>query len=82
MRPQRKKSILRGVLCAVTFLRHHRMIENNRLVVKISLLRKRGLALLDLIEEGNLGLIRAMEKFDRARFPASPLCNLVDPSDD
>ena len=46
-----------------------RMIESNlRLVVKIS--RRyinRGLALLDLIEEGNLGLIRAVEKFDPER---------------
>lgn len=46
-----------------------RMIESNlRLVVKIS--RRyvnRGLALLDLIEEGNLGLIRAIEKFDPER---------------
>lgn len=43
-----------------------RMIESNlRLVVKIS--RRyvnRGLALLDLIEEGNLGLIHAVEKYD------------------
>jgi len=47
----------------------HRMIESNlRLVVKIS--RRyvnRGLSLLDLIEEGNLGLIRAVEKFDPER---------------
>lgn len=46
-----------------------RMIESNlRLVVKIS--RRyvnRGLSLLDLIEEGNLGLIHAVEKFDPER---------------
>jgi len=46
-----------------------RMIESNlRLVVKIS--RRyinRGLPFLDVIEEGNLGLIRAVEKFDPER---------------
>ncbi|WP_312920548.1 RNA polymerase sigma factor RpoS [Stutzerimonas nitrititolerans] len=46
-----------------------RMIESNlRLVVKIA--RRyinRGLSLLDLVEEGNLGLIRAVEKFDPER---------------
>ncbi|MCR9277513.1 MAG: RNA polymerase sigma factor RpoS [Pseudomonadaceae bacterium] len=46
-----------------------RMIESNlRLVVKIS--RRylhRGLSILDLIEEGNLGLIHAVEKFDPER---------------
>lgn len=46
-----------------------RMIESNlRLVIKIARrYMNRGLALLDLIEEGNLGLIRAVEKFDPER---------------
>lgn len=47
----------------------NRMIESNlRLVVKIARrYNNRGLVLLDLVEEGNLGLIRAVEKFDPER---------------
>ena len=46
-----------------------RMIESNlRLVVKIARrYNNRGLPLLDLIEEGNLGLIHAVKKFDPER---------------
>lgn len=46
-----------------------RMIESNlRLVVKISRrYLNRGLPLLDLIEEGNLGLMKSVEKFDPNR---------------
>jgi RNA polymerase nonessential primary-like sigma factor len=46
-----------------------KMIEHNlRLVVNIAKhYANRGLALLDLVEEGNLGLIHALEKFDPER---------------
>ena len=51
------------------FESRQRMIECNlRLVVNIAKhYVNRGMALLDLIEEGNLGLIHALEKFDPER---------------
>ncbi|HVK56612.1 MAG TPA: RNA polymerase sigma factor RpoS [Burkholderiales bacterium] len=51
------------------FEARQRMIEHNlRLVVNIAKhYINRGLPLLDLIEEGNLGLIHALEKFDPER---------------
>lgn len=48
--------------------RERMIVSNLRLVVKIARrYNNRGLALLDLVEEGNLGLIRAVEKFDPER---------------
>jgi RNA polymerase nonessential primary-like sigma factor len=48
--------------------RKRMIVSNLRIVVKIARrYNNRGLALLDLIEEGNLGLIRAVEKFDPER---------------
>ena len=51
------------------FAARQKMIEHNlRLVVNIAKhYRSRGIPLLDLIEEGNLGLIHAIEKFEPAR---------------
>ena len=51
------------------FEARQRLIEHNlRLVVSIAKhYTNRGLALPDLIEEGNLGLIHALEKFDAER---------------
>jgi len=57
--------------------RHYMVQANLRLVVKVSRrYMNRGVALADLIEEGNLGLIRAVEKFDASHgcrfFPMLP----------
>ena len=58
------KRILKGDKAA----RDHMISANLRLVVKISMDYKDfGLPLLDLISEGNLGLIKAVERFDPSK---------------
>lgn len=56
-------------VCSGDFSARQRMIEHNlRLVVNIAKhYLNRGIPLLDLVEEGNLGLIHALEKFDPER---------------
>jgi RNA polymerase primary sigma factor len=48
--------------------REHLIVANTRLVINVAKrYRGRGLSFLDLIQEGNLGLIRALEKYDPGR---------------
>jgi len=55
--------------CAGDFAARQKMIEHNlRLVVNVAkAYLNRGMPLLDLVEEGNLGLMHALEKFDPER---------------
>jgi RNA polymerase nonessential primary-like sigma factor len=68
LRPKEELGLARA-LRAGDFAARQRMIEANlRLVVSIAKhYRHRGVAFDDLIEEGNLGLIHALEKFDPER---------------
>ncbi len=65
---EEEKALCRRVVQG-DFAARQRMIEHNlRLVVNIAKhYINRGLALLDLIEEGNIGLMHALEKFDPER---------------
>ncbi len=60
-----EKELARGVRLGCRQSRNDLAAANLRLVVSIAKrYMNRGMALLDLIEEGNVGLMRAVEKFD------------------
>jgi RNA polymerase nonessential primary-like sigma factor len=62
--PQRR-SDLKAIVREGNRARNHLLVANLRLVVSLAKrYTGRGMPLLDLIQEGNLGLIRAVEKFD------------------
>ncbi|MCW2631578.1 MAG: polymerase, sigma 70 subunit, RpoD subfamily [Pseudonocardia sp.] len=65
--PKRTKE-LRAIVRDGEVARNHLLEANLRLVVSLAKrYTGRGMPLLDLIQEGNLGLIRAVEKFDYAK---------------
>ena len=66
--PAEKRSELQGHLQDARSARDHLIKANTRLVVSIAKrYMGRGVPFLDLIQEGNLGLMKAVEKFDYHR---------------
>ncbi|MBN1503603.1 MAG: sigma-70 family RNA polymerase sigma factor [Candidatus Eisenbacteria bacterium] len=66
--PQREARLARAVRAGDEAARRSMILSNLRLVVRIAKAYKdRGVELLDLIEEGNLGLIAAVDRFDPER---------------
>jgi len=64
----RRTTALRQAVVAGSEARHRLITSNLRLVVSlVKRYRGRGLDDLDLIQEGNLGLMRAVEKFDHTK---------------
>ena len=64
----RDRGELDAIVCAGRAARDRLTISNLRLVVSIAKrYMNRGLSFLDLIQEGNMGLMKAVEKFDYTR---------------
>jgi len=65
--PEKRRQLERMVE-ETRLAREHLIVANTRLVINVAKrYRGRGLSFLDLIQEGNLGLIKALEKYDPAR---------------
>ncbi|HWC81621.1 MAG TPA: sigma-70 family RNA polymerase sigma factor [Pseudonocardiaceae bacterium] len=66
--PPKRRSELSALIRDGRVAKNHLLEANLRLVVSLAKrYTGRGMPLLDLIQEGNLGLIRAVEKFDYAK---------------
>ncbi|MDC7219362.1 MAG: sigma-70 family RNA polymerase sigma factor [Spirochaetales bacterium] len=66
--PDEEKELSLRVLQGDDFARQKLINSNLKLVIKIAFTyRNQGMPIMDLIQEGNLGLIRAVEKFDGNR---------------
>jgi RNA polymerase primary sigma factor len=66
--PPERRALLRSIVRQGDVARQRLVESNLRLVVSIAKrYQNRGMHLLDLVQEGNLGLIRAVEKFDHTR---------------
>jgi len=66
--PAERRAMLRTIVRQGDRARQRLVESNLRLVVSIAKrYQNRGMHLLDLVQEGNLGLIRAVEKFDHTR---------------
>ena len=76
----RKRALATAARAGDAEARRHMIEANLRLVVAVARSYVgRGVPLMDLIAEGNLGLIRAVEKFDPVAPPAFfDLCGVVD----
>ena len=66
--PEEEKELSHKVLRGDEMARQRLINSNLKLVIKIAFAyRNQGMPIMDLIQEGNLGLIRAVEKFDGSR---------------